>query len=71
MKRQRGMLVATPTLRKAIYKEGMSIYATVDTIPPRIGWVINQEGEDSAWHTIRFGAKVLSDRQRGYAQVKQ
>ena len=61
MKRMKGMLVAKPTLRKAIYKEGMSIYVTVDTSPDAIKWVINQEGEDSGRNTIKFGAKVLSE----------
>ena len=49
----------------------MSIYVTVDTSPTGIGWVINQEGEDGARYAIRFGAKVLSERQRGYTQVKR
>ena len=71
MKRLKGMLVAAPALRKAVYKEGVPIYVTVDTSPTGIGWVINQEGEDGARYAIRFGAKVLSERQRGYAQVKR
>jgi hypothetical protein len=45
--------------------------ATVDTSPTGIGWVINQEGEDGERFPIRFGAKVLGERQRGYAQVKR
>ena len=71
MKRLKGLLVAAPALRKAVYKEGTRIYVTVDTSPTGIGWVINQEGEDSIRYVIRFGAKVLSERQRGYAQVKR
>ena len=47
------------------------MYMIVDTIPTGIGWVINQEGEDGACHVIRFGAEVISERQRGYAQVKR
>jgi hypothetical protein len=44
---------------------------TIDTSSTRIGWVINQEDEDNNRYAIRFGAKVLSDRQRRYAQVKR
>jgi hypothetical protein len=44
---------------------------TVDTSPTGIGWVINEEGENDKRFPIRFGAKVLSERQRGYAQVKR
>ena len=43
----------------------------MDTSPTGIGWVVNQEGEDGTRFPIRFGAKVLSERQRGYAQVKR
>ena len=43
---------------------------TVDTSPTGIGWVINQEGEDNARYVVRFGAKILSERQQRYAQVK-
>jgi hypothetical protein len=39
--------------------------------PTGIGWVINQEDENGERFPIRFGAKVLSERQRGYAQVKR
>ena len=71
MKRLKGMLVMAPALRKVVYKEGMSIFVTVDLSPTGIGWVINQEGEDGARYSIRFGAKVLSEWQRGYTQVKR
>ena len=47
------------------------MYITVDTSLTGIGWVVNQEDEDGNWFPIRFGAKVLSERQRGYAQVKR
>ena len=57
------LLLEAPTLRKADYTEGKLIYVTVDTSGTRIGWVIYQEGEDSPHYAIRFGAKVLSERQ--------
>ena len=54
MKRLKGLLVAAPTLRKAVYKERIPIYITVETSTTEIGWVINQEGEDSTRYAIRF-----------------
>ena len=42
-----------------------------ETVSGKGGWVVNQEGEDGNRFPIRFGAKVLSERQRGYAQVKR
>ena len=50
---------------------GKPIFVTVDTSPTGIGWVINQEDDDNNRYAIRFGAKVLRDRQRNYAQVKR
>jgi hypothetical protein len=64
-------LSTAPALRKGVYENGVPIYVTVDTSPTGIGWVINQEDEDGKRFPIRFGAKVLSERQRGYAQVKR
>ena len=43
----------------------------MDTSPTGIGWVINQEDEKDTCFPIRFGAKVLSERERGYSQVKR
>jgi hypothetical protein len=64
-------LAAVPVLRRGIYDRGVPVYITVDTSPTGIGWVINQEGENGERFPIWFGAKVLSERQRGYAQVKR
>ena len=57
-------LAAAPALRKAVYEKGTPVYITVDTSPTGIGWVVNQEDEDGIRFPIRFGAKVLSERQR-------
>ena len=65
------MLTATPALQKVVYKMDTPVYITVDTSPTGIGWVVNQEDKDDTRFPIRFGAKVLSERQRGYAQVKR
>ena len=56
-------LAAAPALRKAVYGKGVPIYVNIDTSLTRIGWVINQEDEKGTRFPIRFGAKVLSERQ--------
>ena len=43
----------------------------MDTSPTGIGWVINQVNHGGDRDPIRFGAKVLNERQRKYAQVKR
>ena len=47
------------------------IRVTVDTSPTEIGWVVNQEDAKGDRYAIRFGAKVLNDRQHKYAHVKR
>jgi hypothetical protein len=64
-------LATAPALGKNIYKRGVPVYVTVYASPTGIGWVINQEGENGERFPIRFGAKVLSERQWGYAQVQR
>ena len=64
-------LATTLALRKAIYGRDTPVYVTVDTSLTGIRWVINQEDDNGTRFPIRFGAKVLSERQRGYAQVKR
>ena len=64
-------LTATLTLWKAVFGKEVPIYITVDTSPTEIGWVVNQEDASGTRFPIRFGVKVLSERQRGYAQVKR
>ena len=71
VRKMKEALAAAPALRKAVYRNDTPIYITVDTSPTGIGWVVNQEDEDGMRFPIRFGAKVLSERQRGYAQVKR
>jgi hypothetical protein len=71
MKKLNGLLLEAPTLRKANYVDGIPIYLTVDTSPVGIRWVVTQESKTGERYAIRFGAKVLSERQRNYAQVKR
>ena len=71
VRRLKEALAAAPALWKAVYDKGVPVCVTVDTSPTGIGWVVNQEDQDGVRFPIRFGAKVLSERQRGYAQVKR
>ena len=71
IRKMKEALAAAPALRKAVYGKDTPIYVTVDTSPTGIRWVVNQEDKDGMRFPIRFGAKVLSERQRGYAQVKR
>ena len=71
VRRLKEALTVASALRKAVYGKEVPIYVTVDTSLTGIGWVINQEDDDGARFPIRFGAKVLSERQRGYTQVKR
>ena len=43
----------------------------VDTSPIAIGWAIGQDDLDGKRFAIRFGAKILTNRQRAYPQVKK
>ena len=71
VRKMKEALAAGPEVRKAVYGKDIPIYVTVDTSPTGIRWVVNQEDEDGTRFPIRFGAKVLTERQRGYAQVKR
>ena len=54
-----------------MYKKDTPAFVTVDTSLIGIGWVINQENEVGTRFAIRFNAKVLSEQQQGYTQVKR
>jgi hypothetical protein len=71
IRRLKELLLKAPTLRKANYSRGKPIFVIVDTSTTGIRWVINEEDQDDNRYAIRFGAKVLSDRQRNYTQVKK
>ena len=71
VRRLKENLTVASGLQKAIYKKDTRVYVTVDTSPTGIGWVVNQEEEDNTRFPIWFGAKVLSERQRKYTQVKR
>ena len=63
VRRLKETLTVAPALRKAVYGKDVPICVTVDTSPTGIGWVISQEDKDGVQFPIRFGAKVLSERQ--------
>ena len=68
MRKLKSHLAQAPALKQPDYTR--PIYLTVDSSPIGIGWVISQQdGEER--YPVRFGAKVLSGRQRKYAQVKR
>ena len=71
MKKIKILLSFAPALRRPIYEQGRPIFVTIDASPIGIGWVINQEDETGDRYAIRFGAKILHDQQRRYAQIKR
>ena len=60
-----------PVLQKARYDAKHPIIVTIDTSPTGTGWAISQEGKDGSRYVIRFGAKILIERQRAYPQIKR
>ena len=71
MQKLKQLLQTSPTLRKVDYECGRPVIVTVDTSPTGIGWAVGQDDEDDRRYVIRFGAKVLSIRQRNYPQIKR
>lgn len=71
MKKLKKLLSSPPTLKKVDYDSGRPVVITVDASPIGIGWAIGQDDGKGNRFVVRFGAKVLSSRQRAYAQVKR
>ena len=71
MQKLKELLQSAPTLRKVDYECGRPVIVTVDTSPTGIGWAIGQDDEKEHRYVVRFGAKVLSARQRNYPQIKR
>ena len=69
MQRLKEALHEASSLKRPDYER--PVVVTVDTSPTGIGWVINQVNHGGDRDPIRFGAKVLNERQRKYAQVKR
>ena len=64
-------LKSPPVLRQVEYDSGRPVIVTVDTSPIAIGWAIGQDDLDGKRFAIRFGARILTERQRAYPQVKR
>jgi hypothetical protein len=47
------------------------VIVTVDTSPIAIGWAVGQDDTDGKRFAIRFEARILTERQRAYPQVKR
>jgi Integrase zinc binding domain/RNase H-like domain found in reverse transcriptase/Reverse transcriptase (RNA-dependent DNA polymerase) len=65
-------LLESPSVLKQVnYGCGRPVIVTVDTSPIAIGWAIGQDDEEGKRFAIRFGARILTERQRAYPQVKR
>ncbi|KAL3685545.1 hypothetical protein R1sor_003567 [Riccia sorocarpa] len=69
MQRLKVILQSPPVLRRLSYDCGRPIIITVDTSPKTIGWAVGQDDEQGVRFASRFGANILSSRQRDYPQV--
>ena len=65
------ILKSSPILRQVDYDSGRPVVVTVDTSPIAIGWAIGQDDAEGRRFAIRFGARILTERQRAYPQVKR
>jgi hypothetical protein len=65
------ILKSPPILRQVDYDCNRSVVVTIDTSPIAIGWAIGQDDAEGKRFAIRFGARILTDRQRAYPQVKR
>ncbi|KAL3692591.1 hypothetical protein R1sor_006242 [Riccia sorocarpa] len=71
MRRLKALLSSSPVLGRMDYHCGRLVILTVDTSPIAIGWAVGQDDENGNRIAVRFGARVLSSRQREYPQVKR
>ena len=65
------ILKSPPVLREVEYDSGRPVIVIVDTSLIAIGWAIGQDGQDGKRFAIRFGARILIERQKAYPQVKR
>jgi hypothetical protein len=65
------ILKLPPILRQVNYECDRPVVVTVDTSPIAIGWAIGQDDVEGQRFVIRLGARILTDRQRRYPQVKR
>lgn len=58
-------------LRQVNYNYRRLMIVIVYTSLIVIEWIIGQDDKESNWFVIRFGAKILIERQRAYPQIKR
>jgi hypothetical protein len=67
----KNILKSPPILKQVDYECGRPVIVTVDTSPIAIGWAVGQDDAEGRRFAIRFGARILTERQRAYPQVKR
>ena len=71
MEELKKILRSPQVLKQVEYNSGRPVIVTVDTSPIAIGWAVGQDDEERNRFAIRFGARILTERQRAYPQVKR
>ncbi|KAL3676446.1 hypothetical protein R1sor_026394 [Riccia sorocarpa] len=71
MKRLKEVLKSSHCLRPLDYSCGRPIIVTVDTSPKTVGWAVGQDDAEGVRFATRFGARILTQTQRNYPQVKR
>ncbi|KAL3675475.1 hypothetical protein R1sor_025423 [Riccia sorocarpa] len=71
MKRLKEVLKSSHCLRPLNYNCGRPIIVTVDTSPKAVGWAVGQDDAEGVRFVTRFGARILTQTQRDYPQVKR
>ena len=71
MEELKKILRSPQVLKQVEYNSRRPVIVTVDTSPIAIGWDVGQDDEEGNRFAIRFGARILTERQRAYPQVKR
>lgn len=65
-------ILRSPSILKQVdYKSNQPVVMMVDTSPIAIGWAVGQDDINGRRFATRFGARILTKRQRAYPQVKR
>ncbi|KAL3682736.1 hypothetical protein R1sor_000758 [Riccia sorocarpa] len=71
MRKMKKLLSSSTFLKQIVYRCGRPVILTTDTSPIAIKWAVGQDDAKGDRFTTRFGARVLSTRQRSYPHVKK
>ena len=71
MEKLKASLQNPPVLRPLEYTCGRPIIVTVDSSPYACGWAVGQDDENGNRYAARFGARIFTERQRRYPQIKR